>query len=270
MSAERRTRPRWLDGDALMREIDRSVLTWCSDHKPEDAVFHGAVLDPEAPTREELDLGWRNYWHMHGREATSLSKIVFRCPTWSHVPLDYGWRASPARRSAASGLPFQPFEHYRYVRGRPRCVLRSNWIGLPRGGRFRTPHDPQGRLTEELGRMIVLMVDRYAMRPNWSGYTNLDIMKADARMALVTGLLKFSPLKSSNPFAYATRTMQTAFINSKNAAAATWEQERLLGYCAMISDTGEELRPETQTAESHAAAAERELIDGQRAFDGRK
>ena len=257
----------WLTGEALMREIDRSALSWCSDHDPGDEVFHGAVLDPRNPTDEELDLGWRNFFEMHGREPVALREIVFRRPTWEHIPMHYGWRHRPGRNTPATGLPFQPFEHWRYLRNCPRCVLRSHWIGTPAGGRFRTPTDPQGRLTEELGRMIVEMVDRYGSRPNWRHYTHITDMKADARLALAAGILKFSPLKSSNPFAYATQTMKTAFIQSKNGHAEVWSRERHLGN-AEIGENGEGFAAADN--ETFTETAHRELAAGQTDFFNRK
>lgn len=262
---------RFIDGAALMREIDRSVLTWCSDHAPADAVFHGAVMDETTPTKEELDLGWRNYYEMHGRVPKGLREVVFRKPTWDHIPDFYGRRAAPSRGAPATGLPFQPFEHWRYIANRPKCVLRSHWIGLPHGGRFRTPTDPQGRLTEELGAMIVKLVDVYGRRPNWNGYTHIADMKADARLALAMGLLKFSPLKSNNPFAYATRTMETAFINSKNGHAEVWQREQHLGGMDdNIDETGDGLMHDDWNPETATETASREFDDGQRAFDARK
>ena len=257
----------WLTGAALMREIDLSVLTWCSDHAPEDAEFHGAVLDQVNPTAEELDLGWRNFFEMHGREPKGLREVVFRKPTWEHIPMHYGWREAPGRGTPASGLPFQPFEHWRYIRNAPKCVLRSHWIGLPNGGRFRTPTDPQGRLTEKLGAMIVEMVERYGSKPNWRYYTHIDDMKADARLALAQSILKFSPIKSSNPFAYATQTMKTAFIQSKNGHAEVWTRERHIGD-AEIGQNGEGF--EAADNETFTETAHRELEVGQREFFNRK
>ena len=256
-----------ISGADMMREIDLSILTWCSDHDPDDAIFHGALLDPKAPTDEELNLGWRNFFEMTGREPKALREVVFRRPTWEHVPEHYGWRevASPPalKPRPGTGLPFQPFEHWRYVRNCPRCVLRSNWIGRPEGGRFRTPTDEPGRLTDELGRMIIELVERYGSRGNWRGYTHIGEMKADARLSLATNILKFNPLKSSNPIAYASQSMNTAFINSKNGHAEVWSRERYLGD-AEIGENGEGF--EAADGETFAEAAEREMVEGQRHF----
>ena len=252
-----------ISGAELMREIDASVLTWCSQFAPGDETFHGAILDPEAPTDEELDLGWTNFFEMEGRDPKHLREIVFRRPTWDHIPEEFGLRAAPSRGLKATGLPFQPFEHWRFVRNAPKCVLRSNWVGAPVGGRFRLPGDVPGRLTERLGEIIVLLVDRFGDRPNWRGYTHIDEMKADARIKLMTSLLKFSPLKSSNPLAYAAGCIKAAFIDSKKSYAEGWSRERYIGD-AEIGESGEGLS--AAEGETWTQAADREFDEAEAAF----
>lgn len=260
-----------ISGAELSREIDLSILTWCSDHEPDDAVFHGGLLDPKAPTDEELKLGWLNFYEMTGREPKALREVVFRRPTWEHIPEHYGWREVPSPPALVyrpgTALRFQPFEHWRYVRNCPRCVLRSHWIGTPEGGRFRTPTDPPGRLTDDLGRMIIKMVDKFGGKGNWYGYTHIDEMKADARMSLTANILKFNPLKSANPFAYASQIMNAAFINSKNGHAEAWSRERYLGN-AEIGENGEGFQ--AAEGETFSETVERELAEGTRDFFGRK
>ena len=252
-----------VSGAALMREIEASVLTWCSQFEPGDETFHGALLDERNPTDEELDLGWRNFFEVEGRPPRRLAEVVFRKPTWDHVPEEFGQRVRPAQGLPATIMNFQPFEHWRFVRGAPKCVLRSHWIGAPVGGRFRLPNDMQGRLTEELGRMIVEMADRFGDRPNWRGYTHVDEMKADARLALAEGLLKFSPLKSSNPLAYAAQCMANSFRASVADHKRVWSRERNIGG-AEIGEAGEGL--EAADGETWTEAADREFADGERAF----
>ena len=246
----------WLNGKALMHEIDQSVLSWCSDHAPADAVFHGALLDEWDPTDEELALAAENFFEVEGRPPQRISEIVFRKPTWEHIPDHMGRLAAPAKGLPATGLPFQPFEHYRYRRHRPVCVLRSHWVGTVNEGRFRGPDEPQGRMTDTLGEMIMMLVEQFAKRKNWRFYTNLKEMKADARLALVGGMLKFSPLKSSNPFAYATRTMNTSFIITRREREERRGHERYIG-SKDIGDDGEGF--DAIDCETAAEAAEREF-----------
>ena len=248
----------------LQREIDLSVLTWCSEHDPADAVFHGALIDEWNPTDEELELGWRNFFDMEGRRPRHLAQIVFRKPTWDHIPADQGRRAAPTRSLPATGLLFQPFEHYRYRRHRPVCVLRSHWIGPVRGGRFRSAPEEKGKMTESLGSMIAILAEKFGEKHGWRGYTNLDEMKADARLALIGGLLKFSPIRSSNPFAYATQCMQNAFIANLNSSKNVWNHERHMG-SAEVSEDGDGF--DVREEESWADAADREFSAGKKAFD---
>ena len=251
----------FVSGSALMREIETSVLTWCSKHRPEDGRFHGAVLDEWDPTDEELELGWRNFWEVEGRVPKGLHEVVFRKPTWEHIPDEFGLREAPALGKKATGLPFQPFMHFRYRGGRPVCVLKSNWVGTVSGGRFRMPDDPDGGFTTALSEMLVKLVNRFGMRPNWSGYTDIEDMKSDAVLALLQGMLKFSPLKSSNPFAYATQCMKMAFIIRLNKDKERWSDERLFGH----SDTVE-MHEDWADGESWSAAAAREFAEAERAF----
>ena len=254
-----------ISGAELLKEIDASVLTWCSDHGPGDETFHGALLDERNPTDEELDLGWRNFFEVEGRPPRRLAEVVFRKPTWDHVPADQGRRASPKRGLPATDVRFQPFEHWRYRRHRPVCVLRSHWIGPVRGGRFRRSPEEQGRQTERLGEMIFALADRFGSKSGWNGYTNVDEMKADARLALTAGLLKFSPIRGGNPFAYATRCMQNAFIARLNDSKEVWANERHLGAASdEVGEDGEGF--DVTDEETWTEAAEREFADGERAF----
>ena len=246
-----------------MREIEASVLTWCSQFEAGDEIFHGALLDERNPTDEELELGWRNFFEMEGRPPKRLAEIVFRKPTWDHIPPEFGLREAPSRGLPATGLPFQPFEHWRYVGNRPKCVLRSHWIGAPVGGRFRLPNDTQGRITDELARMIIEIAEKHGNRRNWRDYTHADEMKAEARVKLIGNLLKFSPLKSMNPLAYAMQCAESAFIDSRKAYAEVWSRERHIGD-AEIGEAGEGL--EVAERETWTEASDREFKAGERAF----
>ena len=251
-------------GAALMREIDLSVLSWCSDHAPADAVFHGALLDEWNPTDEELALAAENFFEVEGRAPRRLDEIVFRKPTWAHIPADQGHRAAPSKGVAATGLRFQPFEHYRYRRHRPVCVLRSHWVGKVRGGRYRAPDGPQGRMTERLGEMCCVLAERFSKRGNWRGYTHVDEMAGDARLKLMDSIMKFSPLRSPNPIGYATLCMQSAFTTSVTRYSEVWEHERHLGE-SDVSNDGEGF--EAGMKESWTEAADREFEAGQVAFN---
>jgi hypothetical protein len=70
----------------------------------------------------------------------------------------------------------------------------------------------QGRLTEEFGKMFVLLCDRIGNRPNFSGYTYLDEMKSAALVNLCRNWGSFDDTKSSNLFSYYSSFIFHVFI----------------------------------------------------------
>lgn len=70
----------------------------------------------------------------------------------------------------------------------------------------------KGVVSNELGRMLLLIVNNYAKKGNWSNYTYKDDMKGHAMVHLSNAALKFDPARSNNPFAYYTQVTKNAFI----------------------------------------------------------
>jgi len=69
-------------------------------------------------------------------------------------------------------------------------------------------------MTPEMVKMIMMLVDRYAQRANWRGYTYIDDMKSEALLSLLNGSLKFNPEKSKNPFGYMTQIVTHSFLTT--------------------------------------------------------
>lgn len=69
-------------------------------------------------------------------------------------------------------------------------------------------------MTAELVKMIMMLVERYAQRANWRGYTYIDDMKSEATISLLNGTLKFDPEKSQNPFGYMTQIVTHSFLTT--------------------------------------------------------
>lgn len=247
-------------GESLMEELDRAVLMCCSERNPEDARFHGGILDPLNPTQEELEFGWRNFIDLEARIPFGVEEIVWRSPTWDHIPAGEGLKEAPAQGIPSTVLPFGPFEHFRYIGFRKRTVMLSHWTGPVDGGRYRK-RDEMPRKTDELGRMILSLVDRFALSPNWKGYTNLDDMKGAATAALLDSLIKFSPLKSCNPLALAAVAMRDAFLITLRGAKDRWAHERMHGNQDVAED-GEGLDLIHQ--ETFNAASDREFEEARR------
>ena len=68
----------------------------------------------------------------------------------------------------------------------------------------------QGRMTEELGKLFILLVDNIAKKSCYASYTYLDEMKGTAILTLCKGWYKFD-LKYQNCFAYYTTFVNNAF-----------------------------------------------------------
>ena len=69
-------------------------------------------------------------------------------------------------------------------------------------------------MTGELVKMIMMLVEKYATRANWRGYTYIDDMKSEATISLLNGTLKFKPEVSQNPFGYMTQIVTHSFITT--------------------------------------------------------
>lgn len=74
----------------------------------------------------------------------------------------------------------------------------------------------QGRLTEEMGRMFMSLVKRYASIPRFSGYSYNDDMQSFALLTLTKVWRGFDATKYNNPFAYFTQIVHHAFHQLDN------------------------------------------------------
>ena len=94
-------------------------------------------------------------------------------------------------------------------------VLRSHWSGdTIDSGHFDIS---QGKLSDGLVYMIIMLVDQFAKSGNWSGYTYLDDMKGSALVHLCDVALKFEESKSNNVFSYLTQVASNKFTATLNA-----------------------------------------------------
>lgn len=73
-----------------------------------------------------------------------------------------------------------------------------------------------GKLSNTLAKMLYMLTSRYATKPNFSGYTYIDDMVAEALADLCKNALKFKPERSSNPFAFYTQCIHNSFLGYLN------------------------------------------------------
>jgi hypothetical protein len=142
-------------------------------------------------------------------EDIKPESIVVRVMTYEHIPLDPDRvRKSRLTDQSYTRTTFPPYKHFILTSEGVQEVLRSHWIGGFDNGHFSMDH---GRMTEKLGRMFVLLVERYGRRGNWRGYTYNDEMQSSSLLQLAQVGLQFDESKSDNPFAFYTATITNCF-----------------------------------------------------------
>jgi len=74
----------------------------------------------------------------------------------------------------------------------------------------------QGKMTDNLTRMLMMLTHRFAMKGRFANYTYNEDMQAFALLTIVKVWRGFDPTKSNNPFAYFTQTIKNAFFQFDN------------------------------------------------------
>jgi hypothetical protein len=142
-------------------------------------------------------------------------ELIFRIMTFDHIPDEPGRKKTPKTIADTKvKLNFPPFQHYKFnEHGELILVGKSHWEGGMDNGGFSLRH---ARATNELARMWMKLVDRYATRGNVRGYTYNDEMKGQAILQLSQIGLQFDESKSNNPFAYYTAAVTNSFVRVIN------------------------------------------------------
>jgi hypothetical protein len=239
------TKTLYLNNRELLREIHNSKSTFCSFsddiYKQYDYIAYSlddinTSIIKEAQTNKadrltkELKLAAKEANSKKPVEAIQpddmvVDELVFRVMTNEHIPID------PEREKKAKTpeqrqykVNFPAFKHYiiesftvnrlgNYKDLVFKEVGRSHWVDGLSNGHFSLDH---GRINNNLARMLMKLVDRYAQRGNWRGYTYIDEMKSQALLQLSQTGLQFNEAKSSNPFSYYTEIINNSFTRVLN------------------------------------------------------
>ena len=148
--------------------------------------------------------------------SLAIDELVFRVMTYEHIPDEIGRKKTTKTiADTKAKVNFPPFKHYILdSKGiNPREVVRSHWVGGLHNGHFSVDH---GKITNELGKMFMKLVERYSQRGNWRGYTYVDEMRGTALVQLAQIGLQFNEAKSDNPFAYYTAAITNSFTRVLN------------------------------------------------------
>jgi len=143
-------------------------------------------------------------------DTISIDDLVFRVLGFDHIPLAPGRKKNPKiEADNYIKLNFYPFKHFIIENGAAKEVGRSHsWHG-----KFNIE---RGSITNKLAKMFILMVNKYAQRGNWRGYTYIDEMKGQALLQLAQMGLQFDEYKSDNPFSYYTASVSNSFTRVFN------------------------------------------------------
>lgn len=154
----------------------------------------------EGFTNKQVDQYLEEYgWKPESFEA---SDIVFRKMTDEHVPTKIDKHGNEVKIKPK----FPPFKHVVVDNGEEKVV---GWSHM-KNGKWSQTH---GRLNNGLGQSFLSLVEQYAKKPNWSGYSWKEEMKFKAVERLTEVALQFDESKSSNPFSYYTMTVERTFIH---------------------------------------------------------
>ena len=198
--------------DIILLDIDkvnRLTVTEAKRNKAKrlgDADYHARKLAGQKVKQAECEVDYR---------SITKEELIFRVMTFDHIPEEPGRKKTPKTIADTKvKLNFPPFKHYKFDENDELiCVGKSHWQGGLENGNFSLKH---ARATNELAKMWLKLVDRYATRGNVRGYTYNDEMKGQAILQLSQIGLQFDESKSNNPFAYYTAAVTNSFVRVIN------------------------------------------------------
>lgn len=248
--SRRRKTVNYLSNKELLKEIHKSKISYCDF---EDAKYtdydiiveklnsiKGEVLEKAKINRvnrlNELlgdSLFEKGYSNKQieseikkvGSKISQIKKedIVVRLLTNEHIPDIVDKKGKTIKYP----VNFPPFQHYVWREKEWVLVGQSHY----KDGNFVAAKF--GNATRKLAMAYMKIVDRYANKGNWRGYSWKDEMTGSALTRLVQAGLSFNEYRSDNPFAYFTTIINNSFTRVLNK-----EKEILATKSQLIQDQG--------------------------------
>lgn len=154
--------------------------------------------------------------------------LVYRVMCNDHIPFD---RSNTRRNAGYVATNFRPFKH----------VCDGKLVGLSHWNNNEFSQD-HGRLTDGLARILMLLVERYALRPNWRGYSFVEDFKSSALIHLCQVALRFDESKSKNPFSFYTQCVYNNFLRElKTEKNQTRIRNEILMACGGYTTTSHQI-----------------------------
>lgn len=211
-------KPKYITNKDLLREIHKSKATFNFYEDKAHIDYDLIVADLNDIPAELIEKAIHKRKNPKGQPQVegeiTVNDLVFRVMTHDHIPLDPD-RKRKARNTLVSyaRTNFPPFKHFVKDGEGFREVGRSHWKGDLETGTFCLD---KGRMTNALAHMFMMLVERYARRGNWRGYTYNDEMRGSALLQLSQVGLYFDESKGVNPFAFYTTAIQHCFTRVLN------------------------------------------------------
>jgi hypothetical protein len=207
------TDPKYEDYDLILLNLDKINIRTIAEAKRNRAKRLGTQLYQRNKAQGIKDVKLVDC--IQDYKKVPKEDLVFRIMTHEHVPLAPGRKKTvKSTADAHERCNFPPYQHWAFdSNDNLMCVGKSHWKGTISVGEFSKDH---GRITEELGKMYLMLAERYAQRSNWRGYTYVEEMKGQAILQLSQIGLQFDESKSENPFAYYTAAVTNSFTRVLN------------------------------------------------------
>lgn len=244
----RRKKVNYLNNKDMLSEIHKSKISYCHYQDEKYTMYDGIVYKLEEITPEFVTLckearvnrvankEFKEYISENEEGSLKLKDfkidpsqiptkdLVIRIITWDHIPLDLKRKKTHKTVSDKHvKLNFVPFKHiiFNDSVGEEQELndliqsgnlndshIRDVLLSHHSNGKFSKTH---GHITNKLAKMYMMMVERYAQKANWRGYSYLDEMKGKAIIELTAKGMFFNEAKSNNPFAYFTQVITNGF-----------------------------------------------------------
>lgn len=154
------------------------------------------------------------------------NEVVIRVHTYEHIPRDSDRKKT--KRSYSDmfvKLNFIPFKHFILsdINDYDRVVddnghkLYFKEVGRSHTDKHGNFSLTSGAVTNKLATMYLLLVEKYASKSNWRGYSYVDEMQGAALLQLSYAGLQFNEMKSDNPFSYLTSFISNSFTRILNS-----------------------------------------------------
>lgn len=163
---------KYLSNKELLAEIARCKNSFCEFLEPQYSSYDLIVNDLSDVTQTMIDEYLLKYnAKLDSDDHKQTDGLVVRLMTYEHIPLDLERkRKSKEANQFHAKTNFPPFKHmllkaedgFSFTE-----VGRSHWEGGFQNGHF-SPE--KGRMSERLGRMFMMLVQKYGRRGNWRAY----------------------------------------------------------------------------------------------------